>query len=250
MDNQYQQYAPSKPTPPSPLGDESKGWIPTGGHWWFGPMDGENEDTHGKDGGISAKTISGRTSVTVGSTKYFTYDTLLDGCVYEYARPGSLPDSSATVTASDLLSDWSCPCYDGSGNLMGNYTIHSDCDWVKFVVVSVGYSINDIIPPFAVRYFIAENTGNVRKGSVTVTTPGGVSHYDANHTRSYSGDGEIDYKYMSPRESRKRSGRNSSSHYDDYNHYRDESDAELSGKDNKNKTSDDLFEKHSRKFRR
>ena len=76
------------------------------------------------------------------------------------------------------------------------------------------------------------------------------NHYDANHTRAYSGDGEIDYKYMSPRESRKRSGRNSSSHYDDHNHYRDESDAELSGKDNKNKTSDDLFEKHSRKFRR
>lgn len=182
MDNQYQQYAPNKPTPPSPLGDESKGWRPTGGGWWFGPMDGENEDTHGKDGGISASTISGRTNVTVGSTRYFTYDTLLDGCVYEYARPGSLPDSSATVTASDLLSDWSCPCYDGSGNLMGNYTIHSDCDWVKFVVVSVGYSINDITPPFAVRYFIAENTGNVRKGSVTVTTPGGVSHYDANHS--------------------------------------------------------------------
>ena len=79
---------------------------------------------------------------------------------------------------------------------------------------------------------------------------GSNSHYDANHTRTYSGDGEIDYKYMSPRESRKRSGRNSSSHYDDHNHYRDESDAELSGKDNKNKTSDDLFEKHSRKFRR
>ena len=76
------------------------------------------------------------------------------------------------------------------------------------------------------------------------------NHYDANHTRAYSGDGEIDYKYMSPRESRKRSGRNSSSHYDDHNHYREESNAELSGKDNKNKTSDDLFEKHSRKFRR
>ena len=74
-------------------------------------------------------------------------------------------------------------------------------------------------------------------------------HYDANRTRTYSGDGEIDYKYMSPRESRKRSGHNSSSHYDDYNHYRDESDGE-SGNDNKNKTSDDLFEKHSRKFRR
>ena len=79
---------------------------------------------------------------------------------------------------------------------------------------------------------------------------GSNSHYDANHTRTYSGDGEIDYKYMSPRESRKRSGRNSSSHYDDHNHYREESNAELSGKDNKNKTSDDLFEKHSRKFRR
>ena len=79
---------------------------------------------------------------------------------------------------------------------------------------------------------------------------GSNSHYDANHTRTYSGDGEVDYKYMSPRESRKRSGRNSNSHYDDYNHYRNESDVELSGKDNKNKTSDDLFEKHSRKFRR
>ena len=76
------------------------------------------------------------------------------------------------------------------------------------------------------------------------------NHYDANHTRAYSGDGEVDYKYMSPRESRKRSGRNSSSHYDDYNHYRDESEREASGKDKKNKTSDDLFEKHSRKFRR
>lgn len=75
------------------------------------------------------------------------------------------------------------------------------------------------------------------------------SHYDANHTRPYSGDGEIDYKYMSPRESRKKSGRNSGSHYDDYNQYMDESDAE-SGNDKKNKTSDDLFEKHSRKFRR
>ena len=75
------------------------------------------------------------------------------------------------------------------------------------------------------------------------------NHYDANRTRTYSGDDEIDYKYMSPRESRKRSGRNSSSHYDDYNHYRDEDTAE-SGKDKKNKTSDDLFEKHSRKFRR
>lgn len=75
------------------------------------------------------------------------------------------------------------------------------------------------------------------------------SHYDANHTRPYSGDGEIDYKYMSPRESRKKSGRNSGSHYDDYNQYMDGSDAE-SGNDKKNKTSDDLFEKHSRKFRR
>ena len=77
---------------------------------------------------------------------------------------------------------------------------------------------------------------------------GSNSHYDANRTRTYSGDEEIDYKYMSPRESRKRSGRNAS-HYDDYNHYRDE-DAAESGNDNKNKTSDDLFEKHSRKFRR
>lgn len=75
------------------------------------------------------------------------------------------------------------------------------------------------------------------------------SHYDANHTRPYSGDGEIDYKYMSPRESRKKSGRNSGSHYDDYNQYMDGSDAE-SGNDKKKKTSDDLFEKHSRKFRR
>ena len=91
---------------------------------------------------------------------------------------------------------------------------------------------------------------NYRKSNSRNQYGSNSNHYDANHTRAYSGDGEIDYKYMSPRESRKRSGRNSSSHYDDHNHYRDESDAELSGKDSKNKTSDDLFEKHSRKFRR
>jgi membrane protein YdbS with pleckstrin-like domain len=91
---------------------------------------------------------------------------------------------------------------------------------------------------------------NYRKSNSRNQYGSNSNHYDANHTRAYSGDGEIDYKYMSPRESRKRSGRNSSSHYDDHNHYRDESDVELSGKDNKNKTSDDLFEKHSRKFRR
>ena len=91
---------------------------------------------------------------------------------------------------------------------------------------------------------------NYRKSNSRNQYGSNSNHYDANHTRAYSGDGEIDYKYMSPRESRKRSGRNSSSHYDDYNHYREESNAELSGKDNKNKTSDDLFEKHSRKFRR
>ena len=91
---------------------------------------------------------------------------------------------------------------------------------------------------------------NYRKSNSRNHYGSNSNHYDANHTRAYSGDGEIDYKYMSPRESRKRSGRNSNSHYDDHNHYRDESDAELSGKGNKNKTSDDLFEKHSRKFRR
>ena len=91
---------------------------------------------------------------------------------------------------------------------------------------------------------------NYRKSNSRNQYGSNSNHYDANHTRAYSGDGEIDYKYMSPRESRKRSGRNSSSHYDDHNHYRDESDAELSGKDNKNKTSDDLLEKHSRKIRR
>ena len=91
---------------------------------------------------------------------------------------------------------------------------------------------------------------NYRKSNSRNHYGSNSNHYDANHTRAYSGDGEIDYKYMSPRESRKRSGRNSNSHYDDHNHYRDESDAELSGKSNKNKTSDDLFEKHSRKFRR
>lgn len=91
---------------------------------------------------------------------------------------------------------------------------------------------------------------NYRKSNSRNQYGSNSNHYDVNHTRAYSGDGEIDYKYMSPRESRKRSGRNSSSHYDDHNHYREESNAELSGKDNKNKTSDDLFEKHSRKFRR
>ena len=78
-------------------------------------------------------------------------------------------------------------------------------------------------------------------------------HYDANHTRAYSGDGEIDYKYMSPRESRKRSPRSSASHYDnhydDYDHYREES-SDSNQKDKENKTPEDLLEKHSRKFRR
>ena len=70
-------------------------------------------------------------------------------------------------------------------------------------------------------------------------------HYDANRSRTYSGDGEIDYKYKSPRESRKRSHRNSSSHYDSYG------DGSGSGGNGKyNKTSEDPFEKHSRKFRR
>ena len=70
-------------------------------------------------------------------------------------------------------------------------------------------------------------------------------HYDANRSRTYSGDGEIDYKYKSPRESRKKSHRNSSSHYDSYG---DGSGSGGNGKDNK--TSEDPFEKHSRKFRR
>ena len=75
-------------------------------------------------------------------------------------------------------------------------------------------------------------------------------HYDANRSRTYSGSDEVDYKYMSPRESRKKSRQNSSHHYDDYNQYRDESSSDIVEKDNRNKTADDLFEKHSRKFRR
>ena len=59
---------------------------------------------------------------------------------------------------------------------------------------------------------------------------------------------------MSPRESRKRSPHSSApqydNHYDDYNQYGDEYIEDSDGKDKKNKTPDDLFEKHSRKFRR
>ena len=179
MDNQYQQYAPLKPTPTSIISR----WAPAGGHWWYGPMDGESDDKYGKDNGISAKTIAGRNFVTLGSTKYFTYSTLSDGCVYEYARPtaGTILDYGQSITAGDLMTDWSCPCYDENNNYMGDYTIHSDCDWVKFAVIPAGYLINDIMPPFAVVYYVAENDGNVRKGSVTATTPGGISHYDANY---------------------------------------------------------------------
>lgn len=176
MDNQYQQYNASKATPTSAI----KIWAPTGGHWWSGPMDGLENDTYGFDNGISARTISGRESVTLNSTKYFNYDT--DSCVYEYAQPSSetMLDFGASVTASDLITDWSCSCYDSNGNFMGTYSIHSDCDWIKFVVRRTGYLINDIRPPFAITYFISENSGSVRKGTVTVTTPGGISHYDAN----------------------------------------------------------------------
>ncbi len=74
--------------------------------------------------------------------------------------------------------------------------------------------------------------------------------HDFNRSESYSNGGEVDYKYRSPRESRKRSRHNSGSDYDDYNQYRDDSGADTDEKDNKNKTPDDLFKKHSRKFRR
>ena len=73
-------------------------------------------------------------------------------------------------------------------------------------------------------------------------------HYDVNPSRSFSDNGEVDYKYRSPRESRKKS-RHNSPHYDDYNQYREES-VDIDEKDKKNKTADDLFKKHSRKFRR
>ena len=75
-------------------------------------------------------------------------------------------------------------------------------------------------------------------------------HPNLNRSKPYSYDGEVDYKYRSPRESRKRSGHNSSSHYEDYDGYAEGSGVDTGKKDNKNKTPDDLFEKHSRKFRR
>ena len=71
-------------------------------------------------------------------------------------------------------------------------------------------------------------------------------HYDANRSRAYSGDGEIDYKYKSPRESRKKSHRNSNSRYDSHDSYGDGSGADGNGKGK----ADDPLEKHSRKFRR
>lgn len=74
---------------------------------------------------------------------------------------------------------------------------------------------------------------------------------DGHRSRPYQDDGgEIDYKYRSPRESRKRSKRNSNSRYDGHNQYGQEPNAENNQKDAGNKASDDIFEKHSRKFRR
>ena len=72
------------------------------------------------------------------------------------------------------------------------------------------------------------------------------NHYnDANPSRNYSNDsGEIDYKYKSPRESRKSNRRNSNS----YNANKP-SNQDLNNKDG-NKNSDDPFEKHSIKFKR
>ena len=179
MDNQYQQYNPSKPTPTTTIAQ----WAPTGGHWWSGPMAGDGSDTYGTDNGISAKVVSGRSYVVLDSVKYFTGNYFTDSCVYEYARPTSesmLP-SGHTVTESDLLSDWSCPCYDNNGNFIGNFTIHSDCDWVKFVIRKTSQRLDDLIPPFVVAYYVAENNGSVRKGTATVTTPGGTSNYNASH---------------------------------------------------------------------
>ena len=73
---------------------------------------------------------------------------------------------------------------------------------------------------------------------------------DVNSSRGYSDDGEVDYKYKSPRESRKKSRSNSNSPYNDYNQYNDDYSAEINEKDNGEKTPEDLFEKHSRKFKR
>jgi hypothetical protein len=199
MDNIYQERNLSKPTPKTSI----KQWMPVGGHWWSGPLDGKAADsTYGVDNGISAKVVNNRPTVTSGSTTYFYYDT--DSCIYEYARPAvknqagddnnlvvGADEQFSNITASDLLSDWECACYDGGGNYIGQFTMHSNSPWVKFVPVYAGWTLTDkdpnhvdstkLVVPFAIRYYFATNSGNARKGTVTVTTPGGKCHYYANH---------------------------------------------------------------------
>lgn len=199
MDNIYQERNLSKPTPKTSI----KQWMPVGGHWWSGPLDGKAADsTYGVDNGISAKVVNNRPTVTSGSTTYFYYDT--DSCIYEYARPAvknqagddnnlvvGADEQFSNITASDLLSDWECACYDGGGNYIGQFTMHSNNPWVKFVPVYAGWTLTDkdpnhvdstkLVVPFAIRYYFATNSGDARKGTVTVTTPGGKCHYYANH---------------------------------------------------------------------
>ena len=176
MDQMYQAYRPDKPTPQTSIAQ----WAPIGGGWWSGPMDGFDKDSkYGEDNGICARRLPGRDQAN--RSRFFKYDS--DGCVYEYAKPTSSQMHSGTVDVDDLLSYWECDCYDSNNNYMGKYTITSNDSWIKFIVEPGGYDIVDITVPFVVSYYIDENRdgGPARKGTVTVTTPGGVSHYDANY---------------------------------------------------------------------
>lgn len=200
MDNMYQTVDANriatgnlKPKPQTSIKDgvdpDGISWVPYVNGvatWWSGPMDGKEEDSkYGADNGICARRIAGRDQAN--GSRFFDYDT--DGCVYEYAKPSghNWPNnnntfSGSTVNYSDLVSHWECDCYDGN-EYIGKYIIHSNVDWVKFVVSSETWTINDIRIPFSVTYYVDENRNNgpARKGTVSVTTPGRVSHYDANY---------------------------------------------------------------------
>lgn len=183
MDNTYQVYRPGKSTPVTSI----RQWAPEGGGWWSGPIDGDGSDSpHGADNGMSAIVVDDRPSEVYNGVTYYTSGNASDTCVYEYARPtGTLPYYPGS---GELLSDWTCPCYDANNNPIGNYAIHSDCDWIKFRITKPTGGVDGMAnPPFTVVYWIAVNSGSSRKGTITMTTPGGTASGIPRSTASNAG---------------------------------------------------------------
>lgn len=166
---------------------EGFSWIPTLSDgrktWWSGPMDGSSIDSkYGSDNGIAATRAdisgTGRT-IKEGMQLYEG-----DSCIYEYASvdKSTLPKTSADITREDMVSSFTCSCYNKSGEYIGDFKITSNEDWIRFAVGQWNEDPSDydgLTCPFYVYYFIGDNESSTpRVGTVTVETPGGVCNYN------------------------------------------------------------------------